>query len=64
MTARQFSRALTLLGLTQIAFAETIKVNERTVRNWIGGRSEVPAAVAMLLNLMLDTNKSVQDLRA
>lgn len=63
MTGRQFTRALTRLGLTQTGFAAVIEVNERTVRYWVSGRSVVPTAIAMLLNLMLDTHKNVQDLR-
>lgn len=64
MTARQFTAALAQLGLTQIAFADLIRVNERTVRNWVGGRSDVPTTVAMLLNLMIGTKKTAEDLRA
>lgn len=64
MTGRQFTRALTQLGLTQMGFAAVIEVNERTVRYWVSGHSVVPTAIAMLLNLMLDTKKNVQDLRA
>ena len=64
MTSKQFTKALTLLGLTQMGFAEIIKVNERTVRNWVGGRSDVPISIAILLNLMLDTKSTAEDLRA
>lgn len=63
MTAAQFSRALTKLGVTQAAFAATIKVNERTVRNWVGERSEVPTAIAMLVNLMLETKTGLTELQ-
>jgi DNA-binding transcriptional regulator YiaG len=64
MTSKQFVKALTQLGITQMAFARLIQVNERTVRNWAGGeRSDVPTNIAMLLNLMLDTKKTAEDLR-
>ena len=64
MTNKQFSAALTRMGVTQQGFAETIKVNDRTVRNWVSGRSEVPTAIAMLIRLMLDTGTRPEDLRA
>ena len=64
MTNKQFSAALTRLGVTQQGFAETIKVNDRTVRNWVSGRSEVPTSIAMLVRLMLDTGTRPEDLRA
>jgi DNA-binding transcriptional regulator YiaG len=63
MNTKQFSRALTLLGMTQQGFAKAIDVNERTVRDWAGGRSRVPGPVAALLNLMLDTKSTTEDLR-
>jgi plasmid maintenance system antidote protein VapI len=64
MTSREFSKALTHLGITQMGFAEIIGVNERTVRNWVGGRSDVPTSIAVLLHLMLDTKSTAEDLRA
>ena len=64
MTSRQLTKALAQLGITQMGLARTLKVNERTVRDWVGERSPVPTTVAMLLNLMIDTNKNVEDLRA
>jgi DNA-binding transcriptional regulator YiaG len=64
MTNKQFSAALTRMGVTQQGFAETIRVNDRTVRNWVSGRSEVPTAIAMLVKLMLSTGTALQDLKA
>jgi DNA-binding transcriptional regulator YiaG len=64
MTSSQFTKALTRLGLTQQGFARVIGVNERTVRNWTGGRSDVPDCIAMLLNLMIDTKRGEKDLRS
>jgi DNA-binding transcriptional regulator YiaG len=64
MTQRQLSKAFTLLGTTQMGFARAIGVNETTVRDWVGGRTRIPGAVACLVNLMLDTKKGVDDLRA
>lgn len=64
MTAKQFTKALTLLGITQQGFADVIKHNDRTVRSWVSGRLEVPVSIAMLLNLMSDTKSGVKDLRS
>jgi DNA-binding transcriptional regulator YiaG len=63
MTKNQFTAALEALGFTDLSFAATIKVNDRTVRRWIYGESVVPTAVAMLLNLMLKTNSTAEDLK-
>lgn len=64
MTPRQFTKTLTLLGLTQMGFARAIKRNETTVRDWAGGRSVVPTEIAMLLNLMLETGTKLEDLKS
>jgi DNA-binding transcriptional regulator YiaG len=63
MTNRQFKKALETLGIRQTEFAEAIHVHLRTVANWTGGRSEVPTLVAILINLMLKDNLTVEDLR-
>jgi len=63
MTPKQLSKAFTLLGVTQMGFARAIGVSDTTVRDWIGGRTRIPGAVAALVNLMLDTKKGVDDLR-
>jgi DNA-binding transcriptional regulator YiaG len=63
MTNRQFKKALETLGIKQTEFAEAIHVNWRTVANWTGGRSEVPTLVAILINLMLKDNLTLEDLR-
>jgi DNA-binding transcriptional regulator YiaG len=62
MNARQFTAALAKLGITQNELARTLKVNERTVRNW-GRRSAVPNVVIALLNLCRDSNTDPKDLR-
>lgn len=63
MTPRQFNIALGLIGSSQLAFAKVIKVNARTIRRWALGEAEVPTAVAMLLNLMLETQSTVKELK-
>lgn len=63
MTPNQFTKALVQLGVSQIQLATALKINERTVRSWVGGRSAVPNTIAALLNLMRDTGKTLSDLR-
>jgi hypothetical protein len=46
-----------------LRFAEIISCNNRTVRKWISGEAEVPRHIAMLINLMLDTNTKPEELR-
>ena len=64
MTSRQFNKALTLLGFTQVGFARQLEIGERSVRRWASGQWPVPVPIAMLLNLMLDTKSAAEDLRA
>ena len=71
MNADQFNRALEKLGLTsegnlaagRLTFAKIIAVNPRTVGRWALGESEVPTAIAMLLNLMIKTNTKPEKLK-
>jgi transcriptional regulator with XRE-family HTH domain len=63
MTALQLQQALTRLGMTQAALARLTDTNRRTVTRWSSGASDVPAVVAMLLYLMLDTGATPDQLR-
>ena len=63
MTKSQFNKALLHLGITQTALAALLETNERTVRRWMSGDWPVPVPVALLLNLMLDTGSSTENLR-
>ena len=45
-------------------FARTLRVSAQSVRSWIGGRHPVPTTIAMLVNLMINTRSSPEDLRA
>jgi DNA-binding transcriptional regulator YiaG len=64
VTPKQFSKTLTLLGMTQMGFARIIRRNDKTVRDWISGRYPLPTEIAILLNLMLDTKSTQEDLRS
>ena len=46
-----------------LAFAAIIGCGDRQVRKWINGEAEVPRHIAMLVNLMLDTNTKPEELR-
>jgi DNA-binding transcriptional regulator YdaS (Cro superfamily) len=69
MTAKQFAAALDRLFGTkttkgQVEFARLIERNDRTVRDWTGGRRDVPVEIALLINAMLDHKLTKEDLRA
>jgi len=75
MTSDQFNRALDKLGFAsempngqmskgQLEFARTLNLGERSVRRWASGQWPVPTPIAMLLNLMLKTKSTADDLRA
>jgi hypothetical protein len=75
MTARQFNAALIKLGFAneirpgvwskgQVEFARKLELGERSVRRWAAGHWPVPTPIAMLLNLMLDTESKEQNLRS
>jgi DNA-binding transcriptional regulator YiaG len=64
MSGAQMQAALDATGFSQVGFARTIKVSDRTVRGWIAGNWPVPRVVAMLLNLMIKTQSTKEDLRA
>jgi hypothetical protein len=64
MTAKQFNAALAKLGFTQIGFARQLQLGERSVRRWAADQWPVPTPIAMLLNLMLKTGSTAEDLKA
>jgi DNA-binding transcriptional regulator YiaG len=64
MDGAQMQDALDRTGFSQVGFARTTGYNDRTVRLWIADKYPVPRIVAMLLNLMIKTNSTEEDLRA
>ncbi|MET3995020.1 ribosome-binding protein aMBF1 (putative translation factor) [Bradyrhizobium sp. S3.9.2] len=64
MTQKQFNAALEKLGFTQVGLAAKLELGERSVRRWASGQWPVPTPVAMLLNLMLKTSSTIDDLKA
>jgi DNA-binding transcriptional regulator YiaG len=63
MTGAQMQTALDRIGFSQVGFARTIGVGDRTVRGWIADSYPVPRVVAMLLNLMIKTQSVETDLK-
>jgi len=63
MTAKQFNAALDKLGFT-LGLARKLELGERSVRRWAAGQWPVPTPVAMLLNLMIDTEATEETLRS
>jgi DNA-binding transcriptional regulator YiaG len=52
MTAEEFRSAIEVLGLSQLAAAQALEVDARTVRRWALGEREVPGPVRVALRLM------------
>jgi DNA-binding transcriptional regulator YiaG len=63
MTALELRIAADALGFTKASLARTLRISRRAVTYWVAGKLPVPAAVAMLLNLMLSTGSTAKDLR-
>jgi DNA-binding transcriptional regulator YiaG len=54
MTATQFRAMLKRLKLSQRGAARLFKVDERTARRWALGEGNVPEAVALKLNELVE----------
>lgn len=61
MTWSQYRDAIAALGLNQITAAKFLGVDDRTSRRWSSGDTAVPAAVSMLLHLMIDLGINPSD---
>jgi hypothetical protein len=53
MTSDEYRAALDKLGISQLAAGRLFAVGARTSRRWALDEARIPAAVAMLLRLML-----------
>jgi hypothetical protein len=62
MTGSEYQKAIDKLGMTQIASAKLLGVNETTPRKWIAETHPIPRAVAMVLKLMLREHLTEQDM--
>ena len=52
MSADEFAAAIAALGLSQVAAADALEVDARTVRRWIAGDRAIPGPVRVALRCM------------
>ena len=57
MTPAEFKAAQLLLGLTNQALADAMKVSLRAVEMWRQGARPIPGPVEVAISLMLDTGQ-------
>jgi hypothetical protein len=63
MTHKEYRAALDKLGLSQLAAGELFCVGPRTSRRWALKEARIPAAVAILLRLLLKKKITLEDVR-
>lgn len=61
MTGDQCRRAILRVGMTQVAAAKFLGVDDSTVRRWLTDKLTVPTAVALLLSVMARLHLSADD---
>lgn len=61
MTPDQYRAAIEQLGLSQIAAAKLLGVDERTSRRWANGERDVPAPAVRFLQYLIATGKIGED---
>ena len=62
MSGPELWTKLQKIGFSQLGFARTIRVGATTVRSWINGPAYVPQTIAILINLMIKTKTTPEDL--
>jgi plasmid maintenance system antidote protein VapI len=60
MTHTQYQRAITRLGLSQLAAGRFLGVSKNTAQRLASGDTTVPVAVALLLNKMIEDGVSLE----
>jgi hypothetical protein len=58
VTADQYRSAIETLGLSQIAAARLLGVDERTSRRWACDERDIPGPVAQFLRYLIATGKT------
>jgi len=58
MKPDEYRNAIKALGLSQVAAARLLGVDERTSRRWARGERDVPAPVVRFLQYLILTGKS------
>jgi DNA-binding transcriptional regulator YiaG len=56
MTKDELRTELARLALSQVGLARLLHVDERTVRRWVAGQSDIPRSVELLLPLLKPTD--------
>ena len=64
MTGEQYRNAIDHLGMTQVGSARFFDVSASTARKWIGEKHPIPAAVSMLLTVMMHYSLTPQNVIA
>jgi plasmid maintenance system antidote protein VapI len=62
MTGDEYQTAIRRLGLSQVAAAEFLGVDETTSRRWIANKNPVRRSAAMLLRVMIRYRLSPQNI--
>lgn len=52
MSPQTFRASLDAMGLSHRGFADTIRVEDRTVRRWLDGSRAIPAWVPVMIRLL------------
>lgn len=63
MDGETLHKLIKKLGFNQQSFGRCIGCQGRTVQKWTSGESAVPRHIAMLVNLMIDTEATEESLR-
>lgn len=58
MTPDEYRDAIAQLGLSQVAAARLLGVDERTSRRWATGERDVPGPAERFLNYLIATNRT------
>jgi DNA-binding transcriptional regulator YiaG len=58
VTADDYRSAIEALGLSQLAAARLLGVDERTSRRWANGERDVPEPAARFLRYLIATGKT------
>lgn len=58
MTADEYRDAIDKLGLSQVAAAKLLGVDDRTSRRWASGERDVPAPAQRFLQYLIATGKT------
>lgn len=64
MTPVDYRATLATLGISQARLGRLLSVNKDTPTNWSKGNTEIPTAVALLLELMARGDVSIDQLEA